>query len=148
MQRCLPILLAAGLAALTGCSTVNSRIREKQAVFDTLPPATRAEIRRGQVAVGFTPDMVYMAIGKPDEVRERVDAAGRETVWKYSVYYEVYEGSIRAGYRRWMRWDPRLNAYRIYDEPIDASVYQPVRETYIRVTFRDGKVTAIDQMTS
>ncbi|HTT56683.1 MAG TPA: hypothetical protein VMF63_06225 [Opitutaceae bacterium] len=148
MQRCLPILLAAGLAALAGCSTVNSRIREKQAVFDTLPPATRAEIRRGQVGVGFTPDMVYMAIGKPDETRERVDPAGRESVWKYNTYYDRYEGSYRAGYRRWVRFDPRRNAYIIYDEPIDASVYQPVRETYIRVTFRDGKVTAIDQMTS
>ncbi|HTX66131.1 MAG TPA: hypothetical protein VMD31_10185 [Opitutaceae bacterium] len=148
MQRCLPILLAAGLAALTGCSTVSSRIREKQAVFDTLPPATRAEIRRGQVGVGFTPDMVYMAIGKPDEMRERVAAAGHESVWKYNMYYDRYVGSVRAGYRRWVRWDPRINAYRIYDEPMDASVYQPVRETYIRVTFRDGKVTAIDQMTS
>lgn len=148
MPRRTPLLFAVLLITLAGCSTIDSRIREKQAAFDALPPAARAEIRRGQVGVGFTPDMVYMAIGKPDEIRERVDPAGQESVWKYNMYYDRYVGSVRAGYRRWVRWDPRINAYRIYDEPIDASVYQPVRETYIRVTFRDGKVTAIDQMTS
>lgn len=143
-----PILFAALLVTLAGCSTISSRIREKEAVFAALPPATQMEIRQGRVAIGFTPNMVYMAIGRPDEIRERVDPAGRETVWKYNTYYDRYEGTVHTGYRRWVTWDPRLHAYRIHDEPIDANIYRPVRETFIRVTFRDGRVTAIDQMTS
>jgi len=143
-----PILAAVLLASLTGCSTISSRIREKAAVFVALPPAMQAEIRQGQVAIGFTPDMVYMAIGKPDEIREHVDPARRETVWKYNTYYDRYEGTYRAGHRRWVVWDPRIHAYRVFDEPVYANAYQPVKETFFRITFRDGRVAAIDQMTS
>jgi hypothetical protein len=145
LRQILPLALAAVLA---GCSTINSRIREKAAVFAALPPATQAEIRHGQIAVGFTPDMVYMAIGRPDEVHEHMTAGSRETVWKYNSYYDRYEGTIHTGYRRWVVWDPRIHAYRIYVEPVYANLYQPVKETFFRITFRNGQVTAIDQMTS
>jgi len=142
--------IAVVLIALAGCSTstINSRIRKRQAVFNSPPPAVQAEIRRGRVGIGFTPDMVCLAFGQPDEIRQRADPADRETVWKYNSCFDRDEGTVRAGHRRCVTWDPRLHAHRSYDEPVDANLYRPVRETLLRVTFRDGKVTAIDQMTS
>ncbi len=143
-----PFLLLAGMLvlALAACSTVNSRIDEKPDVFAKLDPATQAKIKQGIIDVGFTPDMVYIALGRPDERRERVTPAGRETMWIYNSYYERYEGTYHGGYRRMVYWDPRVRGYRVYFEPVYADVYSEERNTDIRVIFKDDKVTVIEQM--
>ena len=74
------VLAAALLAA---CSTTDSRIRDKQVVFDQLPPQAQQQIRAGQVDLGFTPDMVEMALGKPDHVYSRTAVEGSTEVWGY-----------------------------------------------------------------
>ncbi|HUL53258.1 MAG TPA: hypothetical protein VLT83_07610 [Opitutaceae bacterium] len=145
MSHSLRLLLAAALLAFAGCSTIESRIREKAAVFDQIPPADQARIRQGIIAIGFTPDMVYMALGQPDRIRERTNRGGRETVWRYVAYYQRYEGTYPVRNRRFVYWDPRLQAYRFYYEPGYASVYSERPETYNRVAFRDGRVTVIEQ---
>lgn len=146
MNTMFRILLGAVVLMLIGCSTVDSRIQEKPEVFSSLDPATQAKIKQGIIDVGFTSDMVYIALGKPDEIRERSSQAGRETSWKYNSYYNRYEGTVRAGYHRFVYWDPQIRAYRIYYEPVYANLYSEQKETYIRVMFKDGKVTTIDQM--
>lgn len=130
---------------MAGCSTVDSRIKEKPDVFTKLDPVIQAKIKQGIIDLGFTPDMVYIALGKPDEIRERTGGGGRETVWKYNTYYDRYDGTVHAGYRRFVYWDPQIRAYRIYYEPVYANLHSEQKETYIRVTFRDDKVTAIEQ---
>lgn len=72
--------------ALAGCqagSTLKARIREKAAVFAALPPARQAQVEKGVVEVGFTPDMVYMALGRPNEVHDVTLPEGKETTWTY-----------------------------------------------------------------
>jgi hypothetical protein len=130
---------------LAGCSTVDSRIREKAAVFNQLSPADQAKIRQGIIAVGFTPDMVYMALGKPTEIRQRTRPGGQETLWIYNTYYDRYEGTVRAGYRRWVVWEPRIRAYRIYYEPVYGQVYSEQKQTDFRITFLNGRVTVIEE---
>jgi hypothetical protein len=69
---------------LAGCSTIDSRIRASQGLFDSYPPETQAKIRAGEIAVGFTPEMVLMAWGEPSR-REQV--TGEEFVadlWTWS----------------------------------------------------------------
>jgi outer membrane protein assembly factor BamE (lipoprotein component of BamABCDE complex) len=134
--------------ALAGCSTVDSRIKEKPAVFAQLDPVIQSKIKQGIIDVGFTPDMVYIALGRPDEAREIVTPGGRETVWTYNSYYDRYEGTVHTGYRRFVYWDPRIRAYRLYYEPVYANVYSEQKTTDIRVIFRDDKVTAIEQTKS
>jgi len=148
MRRLRPCLVAAVLIALAGCSTINSRIRERASVFDQLSPAEQAEIRQGIIAVGFTPDMVYMALGRPDEIRERTGPDGRQTVWRYDSYYDRYEGTVHVGYRRFIYWDPHVRGYRIYYEPVYRNVYRPEKETYYRITFKNGKVSVIEETKS
>lgn len=130
---------------LAGCSTIDSRIHEKAAVFNQLSPADQAKILQGIIAVGFTPDMVYMALGKPTEIRERTEEGSQETLWVYSTYYDHYEGTVHAGYRRWVYFDPRIRAYRVYYEPVYGQVYSEQKETNFRITFQNGKVSAIEE---
>lgn len=144
----LPLLLAAVLL-LGACSTISSRIDEKAPVFYSLDPTTRAKIAHGDVDLGFTPDMVYIALGAPDVTRHQVSAGGQTEQWIYRSYYDdgYWYGPRYAGgwgyhgYHRWYR--PYGGFYRMYWEPVYYDNYVPQDD--IRVTFRNGKVVMIDQ---
>jgi uncharacterized membrane protein YgcG len=87
MNKSLPLLGAAlGLALLiTGCESDNSsRIQEKSAVYATLKPWQKKNIDAGIVAMTFTPDMVYMAIGNPTTKTPTTDGG---ELWTYKNYY-------------------------------------------------------------
>lgn len=142
-----PLIFLSCLAlALVGCSSVENRIEEKAAIFNSLPAETQTRIKQGLVDVGFTTDMVYMAMGKADRVIERATEAGTETVWIYNTYYQEYQGSQFAGYQRSVYFDRRINAWRVYYEPVRADVYRDRTEEMARVVFKDGKVNAIEQV--
>lgn len=130
---------------LAGCSTVNSRIREKSQVYYSLEPETRAKIDQGIIDPGFTPDMVYIALGAPDEKRQRRDLDGRTEVWIYNTYYDRFEGTRRVGYYRNVYFDPVARIYRVTYTPAYGPVYSQQKEEQIRITFRDGAVTTIEQ---
>jgi hypothetical protein len=148
MKTLVRLLVAAIALGLVACSTVSSRIEQKADVFAKLDPATQLKIKQGIIDLGFTPDMVYIALGRPDETREIATEGGRETVWTYNSYYDRYEGTVHTGYRRSVYWDPRIKGYRVYHEPVYANVYSEQKNTDIRVIFKDDKVTAIEQTKS
>ena len=78
------LALALGLGLVAGCSTIDSRIRSQQALFDGYSPEVQQKIRAGDIAVGFTPEMVEMAWGEPyrkDQVTGEDYAA---EVWTWS----------------------------------------------------------------
>ena len=72
LSRCWPGLLLAIL--LAGCTSVDKRIAENRTVFAALSPEAQHDIRNGQVSLGFTPAMVYMALGKPAQINTSADA--------------------------------------------------------------------------
>jgi hypothetical protein len=140
------ILFVAGLMlALAGCNTIDHRISEKQDVFNRLDPQVQDKIRQGVVEIGYTQDMVYIALGPPDARHEKVTAKGTETTWVYKTYYEQFEGVEHVGFRRIVFFDPSDHVYHVYYEPVSTPVYSQHEEDNIRVTFVDGKVTAIEQ---
>jgi outer membrane protein assembly factor BamE (lipoprotein component of BamABCDE complex) len=78
------LLLGAGLAMgalLAGCDTISQRIEEKAEIFSQLGPEVQESIQRGQVKVGYTLEMVYMALGRPNSVTSTPD--GKYVVWTY-----------------------------------------------------------------
>ena len=81
MLRCLPALAA--LIALAGCSTPASRIQGHQAAFDAWPAAVQQEVRAGRVGVGFTPEMVLVALGEADRTYTRTSPQGTSEFWVY-----------------------------------------------------------------
>lgn len=142
----LPLLIAAVLL-LGACSTVNSRINEKAPLFYSLDPNTRAKIAHGDIDIGFTPDMVYIALGRPDVTRQQVSNNGQTEQWIYrSYYYDDWPGYGYVGYHRWYAWNPYGRYYRVYWEPMFPDFYtRGIPEDDIRVTFQNGKVVMIDQ---
>lgn len=70
-------------AALSACSTTASRIGEQQGLFDSYPAEVREKIRAGEIAVGFTPEQVRMALGEPSRVYTRQTVQGEAEIWSY-----------------------------------------------------------------
>ena len=138
-------MLAASLGFLTGCQTVESRIKEKPDVFAKLDAATQDKVKQGIIELGYTEDIVYLALGAPDQKRESVSAIGKSVTWIYNTYYNRYNGTSYAGYHRSVYFDPYLRAYRMYYRPVFADTYVQEKEERIRVVFKDGKVTVIEQ---
>jgi len=129
--------LAAGLMLLTACNTPESRIAKQPELFSRLTPDQQQMIKEGRVGIGFDADMVKLALGDPDRIRERVDANGRSEVWLY-INYEGSNGVIL--YRGWYHrgWGGPFYPYYL-----DV----PMRQERSRdeVVFRDGRVVSVEQ---
>jgi len=138
-------MLAASLGFLGGCQTVDSRIKEKPDVFAKLDPATKDKVKQGIIELGYTEDVVYLALGAPDQKRESVSAGGKSVAWIYNTYYNRYDGGYYGGYHRSVYFDPYLRAYRMYYRPVFADTYVTEKEERIRVIFKDGKAVVIEQ---
>jgi hypothetical protein len=138
-------MLAASLGFLAGCQTVESRIKEKPEVFASVDKATQDKIKQGIIDLGYTEDMVYLALGAPDQKRESISADGRRVTWIYNAYYTRYDGTAMVGYYRRVYYDPFLRTYRLYYHPAFADTYRDEVEERIRIVFKDGKVAVIEQ---
>ena len=133
------------LFSLAACSTFDRRAEEKSSAFRALDPATQARLKVRQIQVGDTQDMVYIALGVPDERREQLDAGGKSSTWIYSAYWQEYQGTRMVGYQRQVIYDPASKTYRVYHEPDYQPVYVPRMEDRLRITFKDSRVTVIEQ---
>lgn len=117
-------------------------------MFAHLDTAQQDNLRKGIVELGYTPDMVYIALGAPDSQREKITAKGKEETWIYRTFSSDYVGDRTMGYQRFVTYDPKRQMLLTYYEPIRQSVFRSHFEDRIRITFRDGKVAAIEQVQS
>lgn len=132
-----------GIGLLSACTTPEARIRRNADFFATLAPAQQQLIREGRIAIGFTPDLVRLALGDPDRVASRRDADGVGEAWSYTNY-ETVDGQplYRGWYHRYGDLRDPLHRYPYY-------LNTPVRRErdVFRVVFRDGAVVLIEQDT-
>lgn len=63
--------------------TPDQRIAQNQAVFAQFSPDVQQNLRAGRIDVGYTDQMVLIALGEPAHRLERVDATGHTEVWVY-----------------------------------------------------------------
>jgi len=89
MNNCLRFLAVLMIVTtLTGC--VDSqlfrerRITHNQEAFNSFSPDIQAKIRAGEIDIGFSQTMVYLAWGKADRIYTRITAQGAATVWDYT----------------------------------------------------------------
>jgi len=144
------LLSLAGLLVFSGCQTVDTRIKEKPTVFAGLDKDTQAKIKQGVIGIGYTEDMVYLALGAADQVRESLTSTNRTVTWIYNSYTAHYDGAYMMGYygypyARYPYYARPYGFYGAYYSPFYDGYYTE-KEERIRVTFNDGKVTAIDQV--
>lgn len=155
-------LTSATLLALviTGCASneIAARIRERSSVYATLPPAQQEKIEQGVIALGFTPDMVYMAMGLPSQVEPVEDTGGRAELWTYRNYYPQVDAAHmqQAGYRTEAPYQPsrtyagsnvpigsrRGQSAAAYTGGPQGAMTEPadLQAFTLRILFQDGKV--------
>jgi hypothetical protein len=75
------ITFSLALCACGSISTVEGRIQEQSATFAAASPREQNIMKRGLVAAGFTPNMVYIALDKPDSTAKLSD--GHTERWIY-----------------------------------------------------------------
>jgi hypothetical protein len=144
LHRVLPLLLClAVLPSFTGCNTPDRRIRQNPELFLSLEPAEQEMVRQGQVGIGFTPEMVTLAWGRPDFRQTNRTEEAETVTWTWVNRHSVYDGRRFAGYRRDVYFDPRTNQYRSIMRPTYVTIYRTVETEAGRVDFRDGVVARI-----
>ena len=79
----LVLILALASSGCDPASGIATRISERSAVFTQLTPDQKAKIEQGVVEIGFTADMVYMAMGRPQKVTEKTVPLGQVAMWTY-----------------------------------------------------------------
>lgn len=86
------VFVAALALLLAGCSTIDSRIKERSDSFAKLNKKQQQMVQNGYIAVGMPQDAVYMALDKPEKV---VPGAGPgEETWIYANFYSSDGRSI------------------------------------------------------
>ena len=136
MRRFPLLLIAALVALLTACTTTpESRIAKNPALFDTFAPAVREKIRAGQVEVGFTPDMVKLALGEPTRVFTRQTDKGSSELWVYHDNGPRFSIGIGVG-------TSGRHSGASMGVATSTGGYDP--EEKMRVEFRNGAVTAVE----
>jgi hypothetical protein len=141
MQR-LTVLLAASLVLVVGgCATHTPTTATK------LEPKVRAQVEKGIIEPGFTPEMVFLALGKPNEPAESLVDATTSGTW---VYHDFQRNGgrdfLRAGFRRHVVFDPTKKSDVVVTEPVDAKAFPNLRANSLHVTFRDGRVVDIQRV--
>lgn len=137
MKTLSALIACVALALLAGCSTPEARIQHNPEAFASLSPSDQQLIREGKVAVGFTAEMVRLALGDPDLVYTRTDANGVNESWSYTTYESEVGVSLYRGYY-----------HRYWGDPFYYPYYSsyPSRRTkeYLKIVFIGGRVTSVE----
>ncbi|MBI4621645.1 MAG: hypothetical protein HY736_00295 [Verrucomicrobia bacterium] len=83
---------------MSGCqNTRASRIQENAALFASLDPFNRKLVSDGLFDHGFTPELLYMSLGKPNRVDAMETDRGRIEIWSYRNFLYGQEGAVKIG---------------------------------------------------
>lgn len=135
----------AGLGLVVGCaSTPASRIEARPDVFAAFPPEAQAMVRSGRVALGFTEDMVHIALGSPDRVYHRETTEGSTVAWSYSDYHPDTRYDTVPSTRYVRDSHGRVRAYPDWIW-VDRTQWHETER--MRIEFRAGKVIGIEAQT-
>jgi hypothetical protein len=149
-MKALRLVSALALLALVGCgtmSTIDSRSQERAAAYASASPREKNLMQRGLIAAGFTPDMVYIAIDKPDVTDKSPD--GHSERWIYKNFGQIpgtpvmgatkVDTNVGGGSGNQRQY--YKNTYSTRNDPsgpVDAS------QQHLVITFTDGKLTGME----
>ena len=136
------LALFPALLLLAGCATPERRIEQNRDLFDSLPVADQARIRGGKIDLGFTADMVRIALGEPQRRLIRRTPGGDAEIW---LYLDVA--------RRFDRQRADIDGLSVAgpggSRSITGSAWVNVAQerefVRVRVEFQNGAVAAIEE---
>ncbi|MDR1144769.1 MAG: hypothetical protein LBK71_01360 [Verrucomicrobiales bacterium] len=120
----------------SGCSTIASRVAEREQAFNLLTKEQQRIVMQGRISEGLSKDGVYIALGRPLRVlREQMDGITSES-WVYGRM-ETY-ATMRPA---WPSPYPFRYGYGpyFYPYPYDAEV-SVMRDTFVVYFNQAGKV--------
>lgn len=127
---------------LGGCaSTPQDRISQNRKLYESFPAEVQRKVSAGQVDVGFTPDMVTLALGKPDQKLTRAEASGESEVWVYIKSKPQFSFGVGVG-------GGSYNGGGYSGGGVGVSTTTPPRDDATRVVFVGGRVSAIEKSVS
>lgn len=126
-----------------GCTSPAHRIKKNPEMFNSFPPAVQEKVQKGEVDVGFSADMVFIALGLPDRKYQRTTAEGTKEVWAYVDYRYKYEQQLVRGNFRYRDANGRM---RTTTDSVWVDVQTKTEFERIRVEFQGDKVAAIDRL--
>jgi len=140
--RCLSFGIAMAVMVAGCVSTPEQRIARNQDLFASFSPEVQEQVRAGKVVIGFTPEMVRMALGAPDRIHARTTAAGESEVWTYiGIIYDSSMQPVDGSYVYRDRYGHLRRAYDTSWVTVNRSREYPV----IRLEFEGGKVKVVER---
>ena len=143
MNKYALLAIAAISVLAVGCSTPKSRIEKNPELFASFPPDVQANVQQGKIDVGYTQDMVDMALGAPERKYTRKSATGTAEVWSYVGYYTKTD-------RQRVQADVRVRdasgVTRTVNDWFWVDVQQRSEYEKFRVEFDGTKVSAIETL--
>jgi hypothetical protein len=139
------LLITVAVFGLAGCNNAATRMQRRPAAATTLTSDARQKIGRGIIEPGFTPDMVYFALGRPSSPVDANIEQTRDGTWVYRSFNRNDRDFVRAGFRRRVVFDPVRKSDVIITEPVDPRSYPNLQEQSLHVIFRDGRVVDIQR---
>jgi len=127
------ILLAGGCAT----STPQTRISKNREIYREFPSEVQRKVSAGIVDVGFTPEMVRLALGEPNREFSRQTENGSAEVWVYHDNSPRVSFGFGLGFGSYGRHSSSHVGVSTGTGGYD-------RDERMRVEFRDGRVTEIE----
>ena len=128
---------------LTGCATPESRINKNPELFAIYPPEAQNLIQQGKINLGFTSDMVTMAMGQPNRIYTRATSGETIEVWSYTAKTTTMDRQrVNADFR----YRDSSGRTRTTTDSVWVDVARETEYERFRVEFKDGKVSAIDTL--
>src|SRR5688572_1694345 len=140
MHRLTVCVFATALMVAAGCAT------PKPTTSTSLEPKIRSKVEKGIIEPGFTPEMVYVALGKPSQPAQSLADATTNGTWVYHDFQGKEGDIVKPGFRRKVTFDHGKKADVITTEKIDAQTLPTLRANSLHVTFRDGRVVEIQRV--
>ena len=139
------LVITSGLAlivatTLAGCSATAGRIKRNPYLFATFPPEVQNNVRRGRIDIGYTKEMVSMALGWPQQIEEATGPGQDVEVWIYSTV--TYAAPAPAPSSAWVADSPTSQG-----GPAGTGIPRNLaRDQYesMRVEFRGNRVIGIE----
>ena len=157
--------IATGALALSGCSTISSRIDSNRAAFDQLSPEQRALVSQGSIQGGMSQEAVYIAWGQPQGKAVGMVRGVPTETWVYTQLTAAYGpygyggfgpgwGYGWGGYAGRLGFYGRHGRFRYYGAFVDPywnPYYYPFAGTVSypvkTVSFQRGRVVAFQLLT-
>lgn len=130
------LIIGSLLTLIAGCSSVDSRIDEDQAAFNSWPVDVQKKVRAGEVEIGFTREMTRMALGKPQRIITLTTDSGVSEAW----VYEEKKSNVSLGLGM-----GTMQGRSAFGGGIGVGGDNWNEREILRITFDSSRVTAIEQ---